>query len=119
MSWCLSQRTRTARKEHSCFFCGESIPVGTRYGSRAGASDGEFWFIKFHPECSEATNSWRDDDYEVFTEGMLIRGTDVERQYCVGCKKNKATVVFLNNPVCESCKNKAIDNIEDCDGDEL
>lgn len=54
----------TARKGHQCHYCFDSIMPGERYGRRVGASGGDFWIMKFHPECdAHATATWKHDDW--------------------------------------------------------
>lgn len=53
------------RKPHRCWFCDQRINIGERYGRRVGADGGDFWVMKFHPECAQKARDerWDDDDY--------------------------------------------------------
>lgn len=55
MGWqLLSQSSPRAVKEWKCIWCGEIIPVGTKYKRVNGLSDGDFQSNPFHPECLAA-----------------------------------------------------------------
>lgn len=76
MSWTfLEEITVKARKEHSCFCCGETILKGTKYVKRTGVDD-EIMTMKMHPECEKATSKLSPDEWESFSEGELERPRD-------------------------------------------
>lgn len=52
MSTILSESRPTARKEHTCDFCGHAIPVGEKYNLQVGVYDG-FYTWKSHVVCEE------------------------------------------------------------------
>ena len=65
-----------ARKNHPCFWCGESINKGDNYEQRSIIGD-EIFRYKLHPECASAANKWcKDDDSDLFPEpGVCKRGS--------------------------------------------
>lgn len=66
-----------ARKDHRCFFCGESIPRGSNHDIRTGV-DEVISTMRMHPECNKATKDWGVCDYESFLEGEFERPKRVE-----------------------------------------
>ena len=59
----LGCRTVTkSRLEHTCYWCGESIPIGSTYDLCVWAQDGELDVIKTHPECQEAWHKAADEE---------------------------------------------------------
>lgn len=70
MSTVLSDSTRRAAKRHRCTYCDQLIEVGELHGHRTGVSYGDFWTMRFHPECDDwASKNWKADDYEFHTPG--------------------------------------------------
>lgn len=53
----LSLAERTARKPHTCIWCGEDIEVGTRYLDERSVYEGEMQLHRWHPECLPACRS--------------------------------------------------------------
>lgn len=47
---------KSARKNHVCNWCGESINKGQSYHYWAGVHEGEFGTCKTHPECEAAAD---------------------------------------------------------------
>lgn len=64
------------RKDCSCFFCGEIILKGEQCWYRFGITDNQWWHMRFHDECRNATIDWEEFDFECFDPGSLIRGSD-------------------------------------------
>lgn len=76
MCTCITDRRRTARKEHRCLCCNQKILKGEVYHNRVGVEHGEGWVsMKMHTECEKATRGWGDDDWEVFSPGEMERPT--------------------------------------------
>ncbi len=74
MSTVLSSRVCRAAKCHHCWYCGQRIEVGERYGTRNGVSYGDFWTMRFHPECDDyAAEHWDIDMYEGHQTGDFER----------------------------------------------
>ena len=73
MSTCFRAKTRVAHKRHQCYFCGERIEKGERHHYRTGADGGDFWSIRAHLECDEATRDWDEDDYLSHYTGDMKR----------------------------------------------
>lgn len=73
MSFCSPDRSRIARKQHTCTLCGEPIEKGARYFNRVGKNEGDFWETKMHPECEEKVSDWNSDDWEGFEPGQQDR----------------------------------------------
>lgn len=46
---------QSARKEHKCWLCGDSIPKGTKYFRTAGSLDGRMFSVKHCREECECT----------------------------------------------------------------
>ena len=46
--------TRTARKQHRCSNCGETIELGEQYQRWMSVDDGKAFSNKMHPECLES-----------------------------------------------------------------
>ena len=65
-----------ARKEHTCCFCGEPIPTGSKYDRLKVVDGGEFLTMAMHPECNLATKDWDEDDCETCWPGEMQRGGD-------------------------------------------
>lgn len=66
MSTCLSdQPKRVARKAHQCFYCGNRIEIGEVHGYRTGVDGGDFWTMRYHPECEAfaVAQKWGQDEY--------------------------------------------------------
>jgi hypothetical protein len=75
----LSERNRTANKEHHCIWCGEKVLVGERYVSVAGKHYSEFQFNRYHPECLKAMHQFfTENRYEdEFEPHEFKRGTTI------------------------------------------
>lgn len=65
----------TARKEHSCEWCGEKTAVGEKYVNRVYIYEGEFNNGHMHLDCAEAMNK-SDSEYiqDGFFPGHAKRG---------------------------------------------
>ena len=80
MSWTtLGERVVTARKQHDCIWCGESIMVSEAYKRITGVSDGEFQDGKWHIECDKAAQANYDWYDETFPAYAFKRGTIEEK----------------------------------------
>lgn len=65
MSAIFSDSTHRAAKPHRCWYCGQRIEKGETHGYRTGTSYGDFWSMRFHPECDAfAQKHWSEDDWE-------------------------------------------------------
>ncbi len=65
---------RRAAKRYRCYYCDEGIEIGERYGYRAGTSYGDFWTMRYHPECDEyACEHWDQDMWETHEPGEFTR----------------------------------------------
>ena len=76
MSTMLSdQPERTARKPHRCFYCGQRIEVGEVHGYRTGVDGGDFWAMRYHPECEAVADAerWDEDDYMFHDPSEFVR----------------------------------------------
>ena len=74
MNTVLSDATRRAAKRYRCWFCQEKIEPGESHGHRTGVSDGDFWTMRFHPECDDyAMEHWDIDDWELHEPGEFAR----------------------------------------------
>lgn len=59
MSYALiSERTHKALKRYRCIWCGEQIPMGTRYVREFSVYDGDVQKHKWHPECKDAAEEF-------------------------------------------------------------
>jgi hypothetical protein len=59
MTECLRCEERTARKQHTCNFCGSNIEKGEKYNFGAYKFDGDFFDWKSHKRCDFiATELW-------------------------------------------------------------
>ena len=47
------RRTHTAKKQHTCNCCWDTIPVGEKYHYISGKYDGVFFVQKIHIECHD------------------------------------------------------------------
>lgn len=60
---------KKSRKSCNCDGCGHIMPVGSQIARTAGAYDGEFYSIAYHPECHEAEifinheNGWGGEEW--------------------------------------------------------
>lgn len=74
MSTVLSDTPRTtSRKRRHCYYCGQRIEPGEIHGKRAGVDSGDFWTMRFHPECDAAAADWTPDEYECHYPGDVPR----------------------------------------------
>ncbi len=77
MSTCFDTHTRRAAKPHRCYYCAQRIAVGEVHGYRTGTTDGDFWTMRFHPECDAfAQKHWKRDDWEFHEPGEFVRPMD-------------------------------------------
>lgn len=64
----LEHKTRLARKEYTCDYCGGKIDKGERYDYYKGVNDGEIFVWRSHLSCQSVADSiW---DYCDLDEGM-------------------------------------------------
>lgn len=47
---------KAARKKHYCDWCGKMIPEGSSYISLSGVCEGDFCYLKYHPDCIKKHN---------------------------------------------------------------
>ena len=72
--------TQTARKNHTCWWCAESITTGNTYSRWLWKDGSTLSAVKVHPECRQA---WRDcDDADEVTFGEFSRGCTCENGNC-------------------------------------
>ena len=67
----------TSRKEYKCIWCGELIPIATKYNWEFSKFDGHLQTHRWHMECRHAAQTdydWNDSD-GVFNPGEMKRGT--------------------------------------------
>ncbi len=57
-NYSLRYPVRRTRKQHTCAWCGETIPSGDMVVLQVGAVAGERYAINHHPECADAVSSW-------------------------------------------------------------
>ena len=59
MSYALiSERAHKALKRYRCIWCGEQIPIGTRYVREFSVYDGDVQKHTWHPECKGAAEEF-------------------------------------------------------------
>lgn len=84
---------RTARKRHSCEWCGEETVPGEKYETWAWVYDGVYR-VRIHPECNEAWRRAIDDKvmdrHDGISFGEFSRGCYCERGVCE-CPKETQT----------------------------
>jgi len=75
MSFVCDKGSVTARKQHLCWYCGQHIEIGEKHGVRVGESYGDFWAMRFHPECDQyaTDNKWGEDEFEAHEPGEFTR----------------------------------------------
>ena len=59
----------TAKKEHKCMYCGETINVGEKYERQTNLYDGQIYDWVCHIECQEVTGLLNMFDYD-YGEGI-------------------------------------------------
>lgn len=66
MSFVSDTVLRVAAKPYRCWYCDQRITKGERHGMRVGADGGDFWVMRFHPECDQVVKfeRWSEEDYE-------------------------------------------------------
>jgi hypothetical protein len=64
------------RKDHPCWWCGETIPKGDRCARWVWAEDGSFSTVRVHLECEAAWNVLNDEN---FGDGVYFA------EHCRGC----------------------------------
>lgn len=75
-----------ARKEHTCWWCGETIAKGETYKSWAWVDSGEITRIKTHKACFDAWGSLDFYDAEEVPFASYTRGCTCPKGDC-GCNK--------------------------------
>ncbi len=74
MTTVFTDRTYLAAKPYHCYYCAQSIARGERHGYRTGVSYGDFWRMRFHPECDAyAQKHWDHDQWECHEPGEFTR----------------------------------------------
>ena len=71
---------KKTRKPSACYWCQESIPVGSSKVAIACVWEGDFSAPDFHPECNTALEQYqhkygRDNGWEWPDEGSMKRGS--------------------------------------------
>ena len=89
MSFVHEPRTRTARKAHPCWWCGELIAAGGRYVIWTWADNGEIGEVRVHPECKTAWDTLDRDDAECVGFSDFSRGCICEHGDC-HCERAEA-----------------------------
>ena len=70
----------TARKEHQCTWCGETIKAEEWYSKRRHYGNDGAHTIKFHTECEKAFNGFDDNGgIDEWQEGDMTRGCTCSR----------------------------------------
>lgn len=83
--------TYTARKNHRCSWCGETIQQGTTYKRYRWWHESEAGTYKMHPECEADLEAMRDNDYW-FETGDNPRGCNCgHHATCPKCNPEKET----------------------------
>ena len=62
----------TARKRHTCCWCGEPIEPGDTYHRETVWGDDGPWTWRTHPECERAWQSVPADDCEIVAECIAV-----------------------------------------------
>lgn len=74
MSTVLSNSTPRAAKRYRCWYCAQRIEVGEKHGYCTGTNEGDFWTMRFHPECDAyAQEHWDYDQWENHEPGEFKR----------------------------------------------
>ncbi len=74
MSTILSDYVCQAAKGYRCWYCNEKIEIGEKHGYRTGIMEGDFWTMRFHPECDAfAQEHWEYDEWEIHDPGEFRR----------------------------------------------
>lgn len=85
----------TAKKEHKCDLCGETINIGEKYYRYVSLYDGRFYDNKYHEECITAINKYcKELDYDEYTEDSVndwIYGKVCDNHECDYCPYNMRT----------------------------
>jgi hypothetical protein len=76
----ISCNTVTAQKPHTCDYCKECIPVGTKYEVSKHKADGDFYTWKAHTHCIALASKlgWFDDRDKGLTSGDFIEEVQIE-----------------------------------------
>lgn len=80
-------KSRAARKQHACFWCGEAIPAGSTYTTWTCFDAGRANAVRVHPECGkawqrEASRPTAHEYREGIGEAEHCRGCACERGNC-------------------------------------
>ena len=65
-----NQKETKARKQHTCDFCGERIPIGSIYLNSTHVYDGAFYDWKTHKYCAELADRMK--MYDDCEEGVTM-----------------------------------------------
>ena len=80
MTCIFKHKEQTAKKEHKCSWCGETIEVGERYYYQAGTYYGDFQVTKMHLECNNAcSKASYEDGMEEYCPYSYKRGLYEEK----------------------------------------
>lgn len=58
MSFCREIRVKRTRKKRPCDWCGEKINQGDASVTTSGIFEGDFFSVRYHPECNAAAYRW-------------------------------------------------------------
>ncbi len=85
----LGSHEPVARKQHECWWCGETIEKGERYARWTWAEDGVLSSVKCHLECRDAWNTLaQEEGGEAYVEcGEFKRGCLCQRGDECECRK--------------------------------
>ena len=87
MGTTLTDRTRTAHKEHRCDWCSTTIGRGDRYRDLRVADNGTVYRTKSHPSCDLLVLNYArdlglyDDDWALIEWADVIEWADEDRRH--------------------------------------
>lgn len=84
MSFFQERIVKATRKLCHCYWCGESIPVGSSKVYTSCVYEGDFFATDYHPECHAAGMEWIKAEYggcsgELPDQGSMQRGKKEEK----------------------------------------
>lgn len=77
MNFRIDTHIKSTRKSGPCVWCGQRIDKGAKAYKSAGCHNGDFFSIRFHPECYGAEEEWWKDNLheEAPDPGSMHRGS--------------------------------------------